>query len=300
MFLKKYSSLLLRERWKMLRHLIIWTIYVFIHFPITYQVTDVKTEVAYDAIRMLLNMAFIYANLLFLVPRYLQKGKYMYYVAFSFLLINTHFVLDAINYLYFPKVDPWIKARKSPLLPWEMLILIGVYNFFYLLGLLAYLFLHYIRLAITGEKNIPLFAARQDQQTDRNTDTIRLPKYVHSTLSPQQAEVYYRRVLQALETEKVYQNPNLTIGELAEQLGIPLVHLSQVVNDKFGKNFNDLLNSYRVESFKEKLLEPDNHKYTIVALAFESGFNSKSAFNAIFKKYTGTTPSQFKASLELK
>ncbi len=165
---------------------------------------------------------------------------------------------------------------------------------------MAYLFLHHIRLTITGEKLIHLSPLRHDKQADKNPDTATSPKYVHSTLSPLQAEAYYQRVWQALAVEKVYQNPNLTIGELAEELGIPLVHLSQVVNDKFGKNFNDLLNSYRVAAFKEKLLDPQNHKYTIVALAFESGFNSKSAFNAIFKKYTGTTPSQFKASLEMK
>ncbi|KAB2844021.1 MAG: AraC family transcriptional regulator, partial [Melioribacteraceae bacterium] len=83
-----------------------------------------------------------------------------------------------------------------------------------------------------------------------------------------------------------------TIRELAENLNIHPNHLSQIINEKLGQNFFDFINSYRIKEAEKLLLK--NGKKTILEIAFEVGFNSKSTFNAAFKKHTGVTPTAYK------
>lgn len=70
-------------------------------------------------------------------------------------------------------------------------------------------------------------------------------------------------------------------------------YLSQVINEKEGVSFYDYINGLRVDEFKRLVTMPENQKYTIISLACECGFNSKSAFNRIFKKYTNLSPSAY-------
>ena len=90
--------------------------------------------------------------------------------------------------------------------------------------------------------------------------------------------------------EKPYLDPNLTLKALAEKLEIPSNHLSQLLNEGYGKNFADFVNTYRLETFKSKVADPSQRQLTILALAYDSGFNSKTVFNTYFKKIMGTTP----------
>ncbi len=76
-------------------------------------------------------------------------------------------------------------------------------------------------------------------------------------------------------------------------MNISVNHLSQVINEQLGMTFFDYVNSYRVEEVKARLSSPDVKNFTLLGIAYDSGFNSKSSFNSIFKKFTGLTPSQF-------
>ena len=105
---------------------------------------------------------------------------------------------------------------------------------------------------------------------------------------------YYHQLQQLLEEEKVYEDVHLTLDKLSEQLQISSGYLSQIIKEHEQKNFFELINSYRVESVKEKLLDDAYKNYTIMGIAMESGFNSKSTFNAVFKKFTNETPSSYK------
>ena len=80
---------------------------------------------------------------------------------------------------------------------------------------------------------------------------------------------------------------------LAGDLDISPNHLSQVINQYEKKNFYDFINMYRVEEFKRRALKPENSNYSILAIAYDSGFNSKSSFNQVFKKIEGKTPSRY-------
>ena len=106
--------------------------------------------------------------------------------------------------------------------------------------------------------------------------------------------IEYRKALRILMDEKQpHTIATLTLRELAEMLNISPNKLSELLNDGFNKNFAEFINSYRVETFKSKVSDPANKNLTILALAYESGFNSKTVFNTFFKKVTNQTPRQY-------
>ena len=102
-----------------------------------------------------------------------------------------------------------------------------------------------------------------------------------------------RKVLAYFDKEKCYLNPELTLSELATKLDTNTSVLSAVINSGFGKNFNDFVNEYRVEAFKRKAAKPDSKHLTLLAIAFDCGFNSKATFNRAFKKVTDVSPKAF-------
>jgi AraC-like DNA-binding protein len=93
-----------------------------------------------------------------------------------------------------------------------------------------------------------------------------------------------------LISEEIYTDPSLSLRKLAERIDLHSNKLSWLINEHIGKNFNEYINAFRLQKFKENALNPRNSHLTLLALAYESGFNSKTAFNAFFKKMEGTTP----------
>jgi len=124
-------------------------------------------------------------------------------------------------------------------------------------------------------------------------------KYETSTLQEKQKEKLVEKLLAFLTTDKPYLEAELTIAELAERVDIPAHYLSQIINEKLDCSFLDFINEYRVEEAKEKLRDENYENYTIISVAYEVGFNSKSAFYNAFRKFTGRTPSQFRKSVNL-
>ena len=111
-------------------------------------------------------------------------------------------------------------------------------------------------------------------------------------------EKCFRDVESFMITEKPYLDPELTLPKLAKDLDVPAHQLSQVINEIHQRNFFDFINQYRVEEVKNKIQDEQFKNYSLLAIAYDSGFNSKSAFNRVFKKITSMTPSQFKNSVE--
>lgn len=126
-------------------------------------------------------------------------------------------------------------------------------------------------------------------------ETKSTKKYENSTLSVDDAIKYENKLLFLMKTEKPYTNSNLTIRELAKLSNIPYYYISQILSERIGQKFSDFVNRYRIEDAKEKLLNKDFDHYSILGIAIEVGFNSKSAFNTAFKKYTNQTPTQFRS-----
>jgi AraC-like DNA-binding protein len=103
-----------------------------------------------------------------------------------------------------------------------------------------------------------------------------------------------RKVIQIMEHEKLYQEPELTLQQLSDKLQFPYYLVSQAINEGMKKSFYDLINSYRIEEAKRLLLDPKSINYTVLSVGFEAGFNSKTTFNTVFKKFTGLTPTEYR------
>ena len=123
-----------------------------------------------------------------------------------------------------------------------------------------------------------------------NTFDLSKKRYKKSLLNRELTDQYKQQLNTLMSEKEPYLNPDLTLRILAKMMGIPPNHLSQLLNEGFEKNFSEYINSYRLETFKSKVADPALQHLTILGLAYESGFNSKSVFNAFFKKIEGMTP----------
>jgi AraC-like DNA-binding protein len=122
-------------------------------------------------------------------------------------------------------------------------------------------------------------------------------KYAKSGLRKEQAEEYLTRLLSYMDEEKPFLDGDLTIHDLSQKTGIPRHYITEVLNEKYGRNFFTFINEYRVREVISRINDPKYQHYTIIAIAFDAGFNSKSTFNTIFKTYTGNTPSEYRSEL---
>jgi len=119
-------------------------------------------------------------------------------------------------------------------------------------------------------------------------------KPARAGLSIDKIDEIVKKIIVLMEHEKLYQETELTLQQLAAKLQLPTYHVSQAINEGMKKNFYDVVNGYRVEEAKRLLLDPKNKNYTILSVGFEAGFNSKTTFNTVFKKFTGHTPTEFR------
>ncbi|MBU0763468.1 MAG: helix-turn-helix domain-containing protein [Bacteroidetes bacterium] len=118
-------------------------------------------------------------------------------------------------------------------------------------------------------------------------------KYIRSSLSATQKDKLYGKLLEYFKNEKPYLNSSLTVVEIARKFDTNEKYMSQVINERFGKNFYTLVNELRIEEAKKLLVDPEFKKLTIEGIASTIGFNSRSSFNTAFKKVIGMTPSQY-------
>ena len=121
-----------------------------------------------------------------------------------------------------------------------------------------------------------------------------ITRYKSSGLTIEDAIIYKSTLLDYMSRNELHKDHNISLGKLAKNLSMTPHALSQVINEQFSSNFNDFINSYRVEEAKKMLIDPERKNFTIASIAYDSGFNTLSAFNVAFKKFTGVTPSQFR------
>ena len=119
-------------------------------------------------------------------------------------------------------------------------------------------------------------------------------KYEYSNLDEAQKDKLLERLQRYMTEQQPHRAPELSIGQLSEQLHTSTSYLSQVINERLGVNFVDFINGYRVADAKRLLHDPAYAHYAITALGYEAGFNSKSTFYTAFKRFTKTTPGKFR------
>jgi AraC-like DNA-binding protein len=121
-----------------------------------------------------------------------------------------------------------------------------------------------------------------------------LPKYAASRLKFSDCEAIVQKLTSYMKKEKPYLTSSLSVNNLTKKLNLPAKHLSQAIHSCLNQNFYDLINAYRIAEAKERLDDERFNNQTLLSIAYDLGFNSKSVFNAAFKKHTGMTPKEYK------
>ncbi|MEM6395115.1 MAG: helix-turn-helix domain-containing protein [Bacteroidota bacterium] len=118
-------------------------------------------------------------------------------------------------------------------------------------------------------------------------------KYKKSLLSEKELVVNKQLLIEYMENEKPFLNPELSLRELATQIDMPHNYLSQLLNEGFEQNFSEFVNGYRLRAFRSKVADPAFGHMTLLGLAYDCGFNSKTVFNTYFKRVMGKTPAAY-------
>lgn len=135
----------------------------------------------------------------------------------------------------------------------------------------------------------------EDQKT---TSRSKESKYEKSGLSNEKKASILKMLEQLIKNDKPYLNPELSLTELAELINTQANYLSQVLNEHFELNFYDFINSKRIEEFCGRIKSNAFKNYKLMEIAYDCGFNSKSAFNRNFKRIKGKTPSEYQKEVQ--
>jgi len=111
---------------------------------------------------------------------------------------------------------------------------------------------------------------------------------------PEVEPEHLERLRQAMVRDHLFRNPTLTLPDLASHVGLTPNAVSACLNAGLGTSFNDFVNGYRLAEVKQRLLTDDVEKLTILGIAYEAGFNSKTTFNRVFKESTGLSPKNYR------
>ncbi|WP_350292620.1 helix-turn-helix domain-containing protein [uncultured Croceitalea sp.] len=237
---------------------------------------------------LLLAMIAVGINLLFSWSAYPNLWAHIIQVIY---LQWLGFVVMSGVVLYRTRLNWFVNSKNRPFKVWVLSIFFGnliICTAFntgnytsYIVGALSFSFVFYTLVLLL------LFYKRRDELIFLETQ-----KYKSNKLDSLLAESISKQLEEVITTDELYLNSNLSLQKVAQLLKVSTLKISQTLNEYLGTNFNDYINSFRIDAAKEMILHNDS--YTFEAIAMECGFNSKSTFYAAFKKHTGMTPSRFK------
>jgi AraC-like DNA-binding protein len=225
------------------------------------------------------------------IARILAFAVLFTYSAFG--LLQSRFYLSALKNTY-DGVDAYTKN-------W-IYILSGSMAFVAISGLLPYVFpvladnsvINFSGFYYAASLTISLFFVGTISIMKRDENVMRS---VLKTAKHSDAARYFDKIKSFVETEKVYLQQDLNVHVLAEHLNMRPNILSEEIKIHSGKNFSQFVNDYRVEEVKKRLEAGAADEFTLLAIAFDCGFNSKASFNRVFKENTGMTPRQYQKSV---
>ncbi len=223
----------------------------------------------------------------------------VFYYSWSLYLVNNYKKQIKNYFSQTQNIDlHWLKIL---LISWIVLN-IGINTFFVidlflpiapfgLMQMLSFLVasVYVVFLGFYGRRHQNIFSSVAITITTENT----VSKTIDSQKLQDKEKVFVTQLLNFMKNDKPFLNPELTLKGLSELLKVNPDYLSEITNDTLNMNFFDFVNHYRIEEFKERILNEKYKNLTIIAIAFDCGFNSKPTFNRVFKKATGLTPSEF-------
>lgn len=223
------------------------------------------------------------------------------YLTWSIYLLQKHRIRIKQEFSYTEKITlNWLRH-------WLTLEFIGFWISFIIIWVADFQYIDYLTsfkvISVVLAINvfvIGFFGVRQGgialfQQSGNQGNTPE--RYVKSSFADGKPNELIQLLEKTMLNKKPYLNPRLNANELASMINISRHALSELLNDKIGTSFYDYVNGFRVREFKAKVDDSSNNHLTLLGIALESGFNSKSSFNLIFKKAEGITPTQYKKAI---
>jgi AraC-like DNA-binding protein len=236
--------------------------------------------IGYETFNMLRDFANITSGVVYVILSSLALWKHRISIVHQFSSI------DKINLRWLQYLIYWIGAI------W-IFVFIGDEYLIFGAAVLFTLFIGFFGIRQVGIFHSFDQVSPREAQRDESEEVLERRKYQKSGLNSESSSTLHRDLSRLMNTEKVFRESELSLADLARRLNTQPNYLSQVINEREGKNFYDYINSLRVEEFMSLVASPDSRKYTLLGLAQECGFNSKSSFNRYFKKVTGKSPSEF-------
>ncbi|HPF51616.1 MAG TPA: helix-turn-helix transcriptional regulator [Draconibacterium sp.] len=239
----------------------------------------------------------------------MQLGRVIYiavYVIVSLVLIRTHQKKIKDNFSNIEKIS--LSQAKYILYLFLVVLLVALISFFFgyrfsysfsvsnnIIGFFVGILIYALAYSTWKTKNI---------QSSEILDTIAGEDYDAKSefknkgrnvfvLSEEQLEEFNSRLTQAMN-KKVFTENELSLAELSKKIDIHAYQLSELISRIYGESFFDFINRYRIEEIKQRLQDPDSNSFSLLGIAMDCGFNSKSSFNTAFKKFTGQTPSEYR------
>lgn len=226
----------------------------------------------------------------------------IFYVVFTYLLLHKHKKAILNQFSYQEKINlDWLRFLFYGMtVMWFIIIFIGGDNNIFPFATIFIFLIGYFGIKQTGiftnqreESKVFVEEIVEEKSTEKK-------KYAKSGLNEDTAKELHQKLTDLVSSEKIYLNPELTLADLASRLEVHSNYLSQVINENEGATFYDYINTLRIEEFKRLVQVPENQRFTLLALAFDCGFNSKTSFNRNFKKITNLSPSEYLKQLNIK
>lgn len=244
--------------------------------------------------------------------QYLEKNQaplvtlsniiFIVYISFSFRIFNNYKNLIQHSHSGVSKSDlNWIRDLLYGCLIFIVIDIItrwmhefsistiidtGYFTMVSIIMLMGYLGYHGIS---QSKILLPDFLSNKGIRLKKNKSQHSLSNYTQDEITK-----LSKSLMDVMKLDKMYLNPDLTLGILAESIGITDKKLSTLFNTYLETTFCDYVNSFRINEVKRSLGCIENSKYTLLAIALDCGFNSKASFNRVFKKETGFSPSQYR------
>lgn len=272
---------------------------------------------AAEKMEVLYNKGRDYADLMF-VAGWVMRVSGVAYVTWCFVLLRKHKKNIGELFSYEERINlNWLRYLiYACLAVWIIIIFVKKDSFIFAAVVIFVVLLGYFgirQVGIFGSKNIVQDVPEQlpDEEEVSTAPTISpgapvpanpvedkaTKKYSSSGLNPEAADLIHEKLTRCMKEEHLFTEPELSLSMLAAKLEVHPNYLSQVINAKEGKSFFDYINFLRVEEFKRLVELPGQEQFTLMSIAMDCGFNSKSSFNKNFKKIMGQSPTEYLAQL---